>query len=122
MATETHLATQQIRLQQWAEMVRECNSRPHGMKVIDWCREYGITKDAYYYRLNRVRKACLDAVQTETEQAVVPVSTCLLSGGMQTESIASGIDITLNQAVVHVTDQTSPQLLEMVLKVLSHAE
>lgn len=122
MATETHLATQQIRLQQWAEMVRECNARPHGMKITDWCREYGITKDAYYYRLNRVRKACLDAVQTETEQAVVPVSTCLLSGEMQTESFASGIDITLNQAVVHVTDQTSPELLAMVIKVLSHAE
>ena len=122
MATKTHLATKQIRMQQWAEMVRECNSRPHGMKVTDWCREYGITKDAYYYRLNRVRKTYLDAVQTETEQAVVPVSACLLSGGVQTEPTSPGIDITLNQAVLHVTDRTSPELLAMVLKVLSHAE
>ena len=68
MATETHLAIQQICLQQWAEMVRECNSRLRGMKVIDWCREYGITKYDYYYRLNHVRKSCLDAVQTETER------------------------------------------------------
>ena len=33
MAAKTHLVTKQIRMQQWAEMVRECNSCPHGMKV-----------------------------------------------------------------------------------------
>lgn len=33
MATETHLAARQFRLQQWTAMVQECNSRPAGMKV-----------------------------------------------------------------------------------------
>ena len=49
MATETHLAARQFRLQQWTAMVQECNSRPAGMKITEWCREHGITKDAYYY-------------------------------------------------------------------------
>ena len=122
MATETHLATQQIRLQQWAEMVRECKSRPRGMKIADWCREYGITKDAYYYRLNRVRKACLETINLQTgleQQAVVPVPPGLLSERQHSNPLSSGIDITLNQPVIHVSDQTSPELLAMVVEVLS---
>lgn len=80
MAAETHLAAKQFRLQQWTVMVQECNSRPAGMKITDWCRKHGITKDVYYYRLNCVRKAWLDAVNSHTseEQTVVSVPSPLL--------------------------------------------
>ena len=30
------------------------------MDVAAWCAQHGITKANYYYRLKRVRKACLD--------------------------------------------------------------
>ena len=30
------------------------------MKVDAWCQEHGITKANYYYRLRRVREACLE--------------------------------------------------------------
>ena len=32
-----------------------------GMSVIDWCAGHGITKANYYYRLRRVREACLES-------------------------------------------------------------
>lgn len=123
MATETHLAARQFRLQQWAAMVHECNSRPGGMKITDWCREHGITKDAYYYRLNCVRKACLDTMEIESreEQAVVSVPSSLLENA-HPGCGSSGIDITFNQAVIHVSEQTSPELLAMVVRVVSHAQ
>ena len=37
MATQTSLVAQQIRLQQWAEQIRDCQSRPKGMDVETWC-------------------------------------------------------------------------------------
>lgn len=121
MATETHLATRQFRLQQWTAMVQECNSRPAGMKVTEWCREHGITKDAYYYRLNCVRKACLDTMKIgiPEDQTVVNVPASLLE---QVSPASSGIDISWGQAVIHVNEQTSPELLAMVVRVMSHAE
>ena len=69
MNTQTSLVAEQIRLQQWAEQIRlqqwadqirDCQNRPSDMKVDAWCREHGITKANYYYRLRRVREACLE--------------------------------------------------------------
>lgn len=60
MNTQTSLVAEQIRLQQWADQIRDCQNRPSDMKIDAWCREHGITKANYYYRLRRVRKACLE--------------------------------------------------------------
>ena len=59
MNTQTSLVAEQIRLQQWADQIRDCQNRPSDMKVDVWCQEHGITKANYYYRL-RVREACLE--------------------------------------------------------------
>jgi len=37
MNSQTSLVAHQYRLQRWVGMVRECNSRPAGMMVNDWC-------------------------------------------------------------------------------------
>jgi len=34
----------QYRLQEWAAQIKECNNRPHGMTVDEWCSNYGVTK------------------------------------------------------------------------------
>ena len=60
MNTQTSLVAEQIRLQQWADQIRDCRNRPSDMKVDAWCREHGLTKANYYYRLRRVREACLE--------------------------------------------------------------
>lgn len=63
MATQTSLVAQQVRLKQWAEQIRECQNRPEGMDVKTWCTQNNITKTSYYYRLRRVREACLEQIQ-----------------------------------------------------------
>ena len=45
----------EVRLKQWAEMVR-CRNES-GLSVSQWCRQNGVNQKTYYYRLNRVRKA-----------------------------------------------------------------
>ena len=47
MNTQTSLVAEQIRLQQWADQIRDCQNRPSDMKVDAWCREHGITKANY---------------------------------------------------------------------------
>ena len=77
MATQTSLVAQQVRLQQWAEQIRDCQSRPKGMDVETWCAQNNLTKANYYYRLRRVREVCLEQVQGTAATAFVelPVST-----------------------------------------------
>ena len=58
MSSETSVAAEQCRLQEWAAQIRDCQSRPAGMSIVSWCACHGITKANYYYRLRRVRKAC----------------------------------------------------------------
>ena len=60
MSTQTSFVAEQFRLQQWANQIKDCQNRPSDMKVDAWCQEHGITKANYYYRLRRVREACLE--------------------------------------------------------------
>ena len=72
MSSQTSLIARNVRLQEWADMIHECNNRPYDMTVTQWCSEHGISKCNYYYRLAAVRKACLDKLSPEVKQAVVP--------------------------------------------------
>lgn len=66
MNSETTMVAEQCRLQEWAAQIMDCQNRPAGMSVVEWCACNGITKANYYYRLRRVRKACLESISQET--------------------------------------------------------
>ena len=79
MSSETTMMAEQYRLREWADQIRDCQSRPSGMSVVSWCACHGITKANYYYRLRRVREACLETMQGEmTAQQIIPVQAGLL--------------------------------------------
>ena len=74
MEIETATVARQYRLMEWADQIRDCQSRPNGMSVDEWCHTHAISKANYYYRLSQVRKACLDQMQKEpVHQSIVPV-------------------------------------------------
>ena len=54
------LVAQQTRLREWAELVKDCQNRPQGMKIDEWCQLHHITKASYYWRLRKVREAFLE--------------------------------------------------------------
>ena len=54
---DTRLATRQIRIQQWAAIIKDRTSS--GLKVDDYCRLHDISRDAYYYWLRKVKEAAL---------------------------------------------------------------
>lgn len=124
MNSETTIVATQYRLQEWAAQIRDCQSRPEGMSVVDWCTQNGITKGNYYYRLRRVREACLNDLMKEgTSQAVVPVAPELLyQAGKLSGGTFQGLDISLEGFSIHVTEATSMKLLSAVLEVVRNAQ
>ena len=74
MKSQTSLVAQQVRLSEWAEQIRECQNRPKGMKVDEWCSQQGITKANYYWRLRRVREAFLETNALSPSFVEIPKS------------------------------------------------
>ena len=124
MSSETTAVAVQYRLQEWAAQIRECQNRPTGMSVADWCAGHGITKANYYYRLRRVREVCLESLAPEAPvHQIVPVNTCLLQQETQSGSgIQQGLSISVNSFSIHVTESTPMSLLAAVLEVVRNAQ
>ena len=124
MNSATTAVAVQYRLKEWAEQIRECQNRPAGMSVIDWCASHGITKADYYYRLRRVRQVCLENLPPETPaQQIVPVTPCLLHQETQDDTdTRPGLSVSVNGLSIHVTESTPMPLLAAVLKVVRDAQ
>ena len=50
MSSITTAVAADYRLQQWAQLVKECQNRPSDMTVEQWCDTKGISKSNYYHR------------------------------------------------------------------------
>lgn len=131
MATQTSLMARQVRIQQWAEQIRECQSRPKGMDVETWCAQNNLTKANYYYRLRRVREMCLEQFQTtETPTFVeLPVpekgTVCTEPATETTLAEKAGPVLRMKSAsgfCVEVFSDISPTLLRQVIEAMNHVE
>lgn len=100
----------------------------------DWCRQQGITKANYYYRLRRVRQAILNYSSEENgdcEQIPdfvelhVPAG-CLSPAipGEQTMTEKSAVSAIIrgnNGITIDAFPETSPELLHALMRALAHA-
>ena len=104
----------------WADQIRECQSRPRGMTIEEWCSKNGITRADYYYRMKAVRKSCIDQVS----QPIVPVPVSTLktnTPSAETQQISVKNDacmsISAGSANILVAGNTPPELLRTLLEV-----
>lgn len=104
---DTKLATRQIRLQQWAAVIKDRNSS--GLKVDDYCKQHGISRDTYFYWLRKVREAALiqsgfvelePAANTPEEPEEQPSLEANING--ITLSIREGVSMDLLSKVIRV--------------------
>ena len=124
MKSQTSLVAQQTRLREWAEQIRECNNRPHGMTVDDWCQSQGITKANYYWRLRKVREELLKAADS------APAFVELKNPASETMLIESNTSVQPNIVAViktagwsiEITDQASPAFLNTLIGAMNHAQ
>ena len=121
MKTDTSIVAHQYRLMDWADQIRDCQARPDGMSVAEWCDMHSLNKHTYYYRLSQVRKACLEQVQDNTSiQNIVPVKFDQLQ--KDTTHSHPSLELTVNGFSIHVTESTSDELLERVLRVAANVK
>ena len=122
MKSQTSLVAQQTRLNQWAEQIKDCNNRPHGMTVDDWCLENGMTRANYYWRLRKVREALLSV--TDSNPAFVELKEPIPSAPEPLkEESPSGVVAVIkkNSYSIEITNQASASFLQNLLEAMIHA-
>ena len=122
MKSQTSLVAQQTRLREWSEQIRECNSRPHGMTVDDWCQGQGITKANYYWRLRKVREELLKAADSTPTfvELKVPEDTLAENNTLLQQKIAAVIKT--DKWSIEITDQASAAFLNTLIGAMNHAQ
>lgn len=126
MIEETSLVAQQVRLRQWAEQIRDCQDRPKGMDVSTWCAMHNITKANYYYRLKRVRKACLDQIPEAAHPAFVELPEPKIKAAIPADIPAAEtpvIRITSSDRLsAEISASVPPELFRCLIEAFRHAE
>ena len=122
MNTQTSLVAEQIRLQQWADQIRDCQNRPSDMKVDAWCREHGITKANYYYRLRRVREACLELCDPSPSFVELTAPTESIPAKVShTHSPVAATLHTESGSTIEIYNDASMEFLRNLIGAASHA-
>ena len=125
MSSQTSLVAKNYRLQQWAAQVQDCQNRPEGMLVDDWCRQNNIIKANYYYRLKCVRQACLDAIPdlpTTFVELPVPSETLPVPENTSGAPSVSAVIHTRNGLTIELYDSASADFIQKLLGVTACAE
>ena len=96
-----------------------------------WCAQHGITKANYYYRLKRVRKACLDLLPNTGAPAFIelPVPrwksseavTLLTNPGHNTAAPVACIQ-NADGLSVEIFSDIAPEMVRCLVEALGHAE
>ena len=122
-----NLVAKDFRLQEWAAMIKECNARPKGVTVTQWCENNNVTKSLYYYRVKVVREAFLREnpqiipLQSQTSSATSVPDIIQIPFTPQ-KAHDFGLKIEIGKMSICVMEETSLSLLEKVLGVIANAE
>ena len=109
----TKLATRQIRLNEWAAIIKDCKAS--GQKVDIYCEQHGLSRDAYYYWLRKVKTTALQ--QAGCVELPLPEVKPVPGTDFTTQLVikAAGNEICIN-------NDTPAELITRVLDVIRHAQ
>ena len=105
---ETAKMKKEVKLTQWAEMVRSRSES--GLTVTDWCRQNGINLKTYYYRLKRVRQEVCSEMERHDIVPVEPIA--------GTEITAEKIELSTGDVKISLPDDFNESTLKRLLGVL----
>ena len=106
----TKLATSRMRTGQWADIIKDC--KKSGLKVDNYCAQHGLSRNAYFYWLRKVKEAALTQSGFVEVQQQVEVSSCYSS---------PKLTASVNEVVLGIDENMPMDLLANVIKVLKNA-
>ena len=112
----------ELRLAQWAGIIKE--QKQSGLTVKDWCRQSGITKDAYYYWQQKLRKEVYEAIKPqESIFAPVPNEVLLEQTAVPEQKCSASVTLRKGKVTVEIADCTlNPDIITLIREVMTDAQ
>ena len=116
----TKLATRQIRLNEWAAVIKDCKAS--GLKVDTYCEQHGISRDAYYYWLRKVKEAAL--LQAGFVELPAPIEENKSSKSIEHNAtiFEPQMVIKVNGTELCVNEHTSSELISRVVEIINYVK
>ena len=115
--SDTKLATTALRMKYWAEIIHDLTES--GLPVYKYCQEKGLSKNAYFYWLKKIKEAALKSAGVD----FVEIDPCVKAEqgrnslpDFDTEAVVSVRDINIS-----VNSRTPKNLLASILEVAANA-
>lgn len=122
MGSQTSLAAKQCRIQSWAMQIKDCQNRPTDMTVDEWCLQNNITKANYYYRLKRVRQACLDSMESAPAFVELPVPEIKSTDECTSISAAAAVIRGANGITIELHENASAEFMRNLIGACTYAQ
>ncbi len=124
--------THDVRLAQWTEVIKQCQTRPEGISVKTWCRQNGVNEKVYFYWQRRVRKEVFNQATAITplhsDECAVSLVEVPKTALMSSEDEIVQTAVTTPDAVIRtggmeneIRNSLSPLMLKSILEVVVHA-
>ena len=117
----------EFQLQRWKLLIED--RIKSGMKVRDWCEANGVTKDAYYYWLAKLREEhyeeAVQSLSTETISAntfvelPIPTQSCQIQSTLQNIIHQPAAVLQKDSIRIELSPDIPALLLQQLLKVAS---
>ncbi|NLN86687.1 MAG: transposase [Syntrophomonadaceae bacterium] len=111
---DTRKVAAEYRLSHWMHLIQEQQSS--GLNIKEFCREKGMSRHVYFYWRRKLRKAaCEELSKSGGPSNIVPSGWMQLDLGQQTKTT---LDIEVGGCRVTVNEETDPELLKKVCRIL----
>jgi len=121
--------THDIRKQQWAKMIQQCNSS--GLTKREWCRQNGISTKTFYYRQKQLRNEAYCALAGKAQPEQVPSTQVEFaeielpsSESLSMETVSEfhpDAGIRTCTMTVEVSSHASKEILRLIRALINHA-
>ena len=105
---------------EWAAIIKDCKSS--GQKVDIYCEQHGLSRDAYYYWLRKVKEAAL----IQTGFVELPALTSEQSSAKTIKKGTSAFEtqmiIRINEIELCVNENSPSELISRMMEIIHHAQ
>lgn len=119
---EAKKVQQQYLLSKWAATIQKC--RATGMSVKDWCLENNVNKAQFFYWQRKIRKQLCASVENSAKDPSITFAPVQLTNyrneSLQKVTFSTEMILNIGGYQLQINNDTSPKLLETVLKVLQN--
>ena len=129
--------TFEVRLTNWTSIVKQCQARPLGQTISQWCNEAGIGEKKYYYWQRKVRRQAVEQMESMLPSAakstddvafaevkIPPASSSdHVSSDNEDHAMQFQPDVLIRRGdlVIGVTNKASDRILNRILQEVTHA-